>query len=413
MPKLLIINIASNWGSHGRIIENVGLYCVSKGWDVKVAHGQFSTPSQLDTIPVGDKKTLWCHYLMSAFDSHGLGSRKATEKLVETIKEYDPDVIHLHIIHDYYLNYKVLFSYLRSCGKPIVWTFHDCWAFTGHCAHFEYENCYKWKTGCHHCMNTHKYPMAFVDRSKRNYRLKQKVFTSVRNMTIVACSQWLEKFVAESFLRDYPLMTIYNGIDQQDFHHTTDKELIKRCNIPRDKFIILGLASRWDEKKGLLDFYELDKLLEHRTYQIVLVGLKHTQIASLPSSIIGIERTNNKTELAALYSHASVFVNPTYEDTLPTTNIEAMACGTPVVTYYTGGCPETIDEKTGFVVARGDVKGIYKSIEKIRANGRVAYKEVCSVRARELFSSEKCSETYEALYTRLIEGAPSLEDGGF
>lgn len=402
MPKLLIVNIASNWGSHGRIIENVGLHCVSRGWDVKVAHGQFSTPSQLDTIRIGDKWTLWCHYFRSAFDGHGLGSKRATEELVETIKEYDPDIIHLHIIHDYYINYPTLFSYLRSCGTPIVWTFHDCWAFTGHCAHFENENCYKWKTGCHNCINTHKYPIAFVDRSKRNYNLKQRAFTCVGNMTIVTCSQWLEKFVAESFLRDYPLMTIYNGIDQQDFHHCNDQQLLKQYGIPRDKFLILGLASRWDDKKGFPDFLELDKLLERRTYQIVLVGLKHNQMAELPSSIIGIERTNNKSELAALYSHASVFVNPTYEDSLPTTNIEALACGTPVVTYLTGGCPETVDADTGYVVARGDVKGLYKAIEKIKARGRSAYHEACSRRACEMFSSEKCSEAYEQLYNNLL-----------
>lgn len=402
MPKLLVINIASNWGSHGRLIEDIGLHLVAAGWQVKVAHGQFESPSQLETIRVGNKTSLYAHYLRSAFDAHGLGSTKATRQLVRTIEDYDPDVIHLNIIHDYYLNYLVLFDYLQRCGKPIVWTFHDCWAFTGHCAHFENENCYKWKRGCHNCINTHKYPVALIDRSRRNYRLKARAFTSVSRLTIVPVSHWLERFLPESFLRKYPVRMIYNGVDLSVFRHRLDYELLKRYGIPRDKHIILGLASRWDEKKGMTDFFELDRLLDHGHYQIVMVGIRPAQRSVLPATIIGIERTDCKEELAVLYSHASVFVNPTYEDTLPTTNIESLACGTPVVTYQTGGSPETLDTATGYVVARGDVEGLYRSVVTICGEPRASYVSVCSERARRLFSAELCCRNYEKLFNRVL-----------
>lgn len=403
MPKLLIINIASNWGSHGRIVESIGLHCRKSGWEVKVAHGQYFNPSELDTIPIGSRSSLYRHYACSLFDGHGRGSKTATREFVQKVKDYDPDIIHLNIIHDYYLNYETLFRYLSTCGKPVVWTFHDCWAFTGHCAHFENENCYKWKRGCHHCVNVRKYPRAIIDCSARNYRLKSKAFTSVGNMTIVACSQWISSFVAESFFKNYPIETIYNGIELSDFRYTYDAEVYKKYGVARDKFVILGLASRWDKTKGLFDIIELDSLLEHRLYQIVIVGLKKSQLALLPSTIVGIERTDSKAELAALYSVAGVFVNPTYEDTLPTTNIEALACGTPVVTYRTGGCPETIDEHTGYVVARGDINSMHHRIQQIYANGKAYYQESCSNRARCLFSADLCCTNYEQLYSRLLD----------
>lgn len=403
MPKLLIVNVASNWGSHGRIVESIGLHCRNAGWEVKVAHGQFSNPSELDTIPIGTTSDLYRHYACSLFDAHGLASKKTTNEFIQRIKEYDPDIIHLNIIHDYYLNYQTLFRYLSTCGKPVVWSFHDCWAFTGHCAHFENENCYKWKRGCHDCINTHKYPRAIIDRSARNYRLKSKAFTSVGNMTIVACSQWINSFVQESFFKDYPVETIYNGIELKDFCYSYNIEVYKKYGISRDKFIILGLASRWDKTKGLDDIIELDSHLEHRLFQIVLVGLRKSQFPLLPSSIIGIERTDSKTELAALYSVAGVFVNPTYEDTLPTTNIEALACGTPVVTYRTGGSPETIDEHTGYVVARGDTNSMHRRILQIHNHGKKYYMDHCSNRARDLFSAELCCTNYAKLYSRLLE----------
>lgn len=402
MPKLLIVNVASNWGSHGRIVESIGLHCLNSGWEVKVAHGQFFNPSSLDTIRIGSRATVYCHYLRSLFDAHGRGSKRATREFIRQVKDYDPDIIHLNIIHDYYINYDILFRYLSICGKPVVWTFHDCWAFTGHCAHFENEHCYKWKRGCHNCINRQKYPRAIIDRSERNYRLKRTAFNSVGNMTIVACSRWISSFLPDSFFKNYPVETIYNGIELNDFRYTYDAEVYKKYGISRDKFVILGLASRWDKMKGLYDILELDDILEHRLYQIVLVGLKKSQLTLLPSTVIGIERTDSKAELAALYSVAGAFVNPTYEDTLPTTNIEALACGTPVVTYRTGGCPETIDADTGYVVPRGDIISMHRCIQQIHANGKAYYQQKCSTRARSLFSTELCCSNYEDLYLRLL-----------
>ena len=338
--RILMINVDCGTGSTGRICTDLADALEKQGHEVRIAYGRDTVP-QKNAIRIGKDFDVYSHVLQARlFDRMGFGSKRATEKFIEWVKEYDPDVIHLHNIHGYYINIEVLFSYLKTCGKKIIWTLHDCWAFTGHCAFFDYVECDKWKTGCEHCPQKTAYPARMgVDCSKRNYSIKKELFTGIQNLAIVTPSEWLAKLLKESFLSEYPINVIHNGIDTSTFL-PTKSNIKEKHGIGEDKKVILGVASVWDRRKGLEDFLKLSKLLDEE-YKIVLIGLNKKQIVKLPNNVLGIERTENIQELVAWYSAADVFVNPTYEDNYPTTNLEAIACGTPVITYDTGGSPES------------------------------------------------------------------------
>lgn len=329
-------------------------------------------------------------------DNHGLASRRATRRVVEQITRIKPDVVQLHCVHGYYLNYRILFEYLNSTNIPVVWTFHDCWAFTGHCAHFVTANCEKWKTGCYACPLKGDYPKSIVDCSKRNYELKKQLFGANKNMLIVPVSEWMADFVKQSFLKDKAIIVIKNGVDLSVF----------KVGIPKnDKKRILGVSGVWNKDKGLYDFYQLREKLDKEHFEIVLVGLSKDQLKELPDGIIGIEHTESVQELAELYASATVFVNPTYADTFPTVNLEALACGTPVITYKTGGSPEAVSTETGWVVEQGDIEGIaalVKSLEKKTETVIISQRKACRDRAEQEFDRNKCFEKYLQVYENLL-----------
>lgn len=286
-----------------------------------------------------------------------------TKKMIEWIKEKKPDVVHLHNIHGDWLNIHVLFEYLKASNVKVVWTLHDCWSFTGRCSHFEKINCLKWVDGCFKCTNSNIYPISyFFDWTKQMWKDKKELFTSLKNLIIVTPSQWLADYVKKSYLSDYEVKVIHNGIDVNVFcPQKTQSEYLNRCV---EKKIILGCASSWTERKGLFDFYKLNEMIDHNEYQIVLVGLNSRQISEAPSDIIAIGRTNSTKELAELYSCADVFVNPTYQDNFPTTNLEAVSCGTLAVTYNTGGSPESIISSE-YVVDQGDIESLWRVIKQV------------------------------------------------
>jgi len=396
MPKLLQINVTANWGSTGKIAEDIGKTAVANGWESYIAYGRDTQPTSLShLIRIGNKWDMYYHGLQTRlFDRHGLASKRATRDFIEIVKRINPDVIHIHNIHGYYINYEILFEYLSIANKPIVWTLHDCWPFTGHCAYFDMANCEQWKTGCDTCEHQYVYPTAnLCSNSAKNYRKKIDAFTSVKNMMFVPVSDWLLGFLGESFLNKYPRMTIHNGIDTNIFAPIRVEK--KRNN----RFLIIGVASVWAERKGMKDFVELRKLLPTE-YDITLIGLNKEQIDSLPLGINGISRTNSLSELVEYYAVADIYVNPTYEDNFPTTNLEALACGTPVITYDTGGSPEAIDETTGIVVPQGDVKALAEAILKLRREPLSS--EACRKRAEVYFDKDKCFKQYIDLYNELI-----------
>lgn len=397
--RILQINTTINTGSTGRIAEEIGLTLLSENKESYIAFGRNDNQSKSQKIKVGTKKDFYNHILISRIlDKHGFGSKMATQKLVREIEAIQPDIIHLHNIHGYYLHILVLFKFLSSYNKPIVWTFHDCWPFTGHCAHFERVGCTKWQTLCKECPLTHSYPKSLlIDNSSSNYNSKKEIFTGMKNLHIVTPSKWLESQVKQSFLKEYPVRIIYNGIDLNTF-----KPLSKGKGMMDRKHMILGVASVWSESKGLEDFLKLRKKISH-DIEIVLIGLSKKQIEGLPSGIKGIERTENLHELVEWYNTASVFVNPTYADTFPTTNIEALACGTPVITYRTGGSPEAIDSNTGEVVEKGDIEGLVDAVKSILKKDINLMERNCRLRAKLHFDKEERLRDYLHLYHQVLD----------
>jgi len=399
---ILQVNSVVNTGSTGRIAEEIGQLAIDNGWQSHIAYGRKARSSKSELIRIGSKLDINIHVLQTRlFDRHGFGSKRATHNFVASIKKINPDIIHLHNIHGYYLNVEVLFDYLKQAGKPIVWTLHDCWAFTGHCSHFDEANCYKWQSKCFECPQIKQYPKSwFFDNSETNYAKKKELFSGVKNLTIVTPSNWLATQVKNSFLKEYPLKVIHNGVDLNVFSPKNNAAQLENYPLINKPYVI-GVASVWTKSKGLFDFIKLRKLLPPEL-QIVLVGLNKKQINELPQGIIGIRRTENVFELASLYNGASVFVNPTYSDTFPTTNIESLSCGTPVATYKTGGSPEVMDEHTGRVVEKGDIIGLAETIKAISQKGKNHFELNCRKRAEKLYNKNDRYADYINLYKAVL-----------
>lgn len=402
MPKLLQINVTANWGSTGKIAEQIGLAAMKHGWDSYIAYGSLFNPSQSALIKVGGKYNRYLHFAEQRIrDNEGLCSRIATRMLIERIKEIQPDVVGLHNIHDHWLNYRLLFEYLNQTEIKVVWTFHDCWAMTGHCMHFITKNCERWKTGCYDCLMKGEYPKSFLDRSRQNWKLKKSLFAGNKNLTIVAVSDWIADFVRESYLKDKRLEVIHNGCDIAVFRPMFEVSVRgQEASKGFKPFKIIAVSSVWYPNKGELDIYKLRTILSDEDYEFTMVGLSAKQAKNLPSGIRGIQRTQNVQELAKLYADADVFINPTYEDNFPTVNLEALACGTPIITYKTGGSPEAVDEKTGVVVEQGDVEALADAIRQMKEHPLSS--EACRKRAEEHFDKDKCFEKYIELYESLI-----------
>lgn len=392
MKKLLQINVTANWGSTGKIAEDIGILAINSGWESFIGYGRKDADSSSYLIKIGDSKDQKIHGLQSRIlDNHGLASKNATKNFIEEIKFIQPDVIHLHNIHGYYINYPILFNFLKEWGGPVVWTLHDCWPFTGHCAHYTYVKCDRWKNKCGFCPQTSNYPASLLfDRSVKNLQDKKDAFLGLPNLTLVPVSDWLAGEVKQSFLRDYPVKVIKNGINLNVF------KPIPNIKNPDNQKLILGVSSVWPDRKGLKDFIKLRNFLPEE-YKIKLVGLSPNQIKSLPSGIEGVSRTENINQLVEIYNLATVFVNPTLEDTYPTTNLEAIASGTPVITYKTGGSPEAVDDKTGIVTEPGNVLELADKIKFVCENNPFS-PEDCRKRAEELFDKNKNFQQYLGLY---------------
>lgn len=359
--KYLFINVVAGIGSTGRIAAEKCRELQAQGDECVLAYGRAENGCEgIRTHRIGTDRDIKLHGLMTrTLDLNGFCSTKATKEFVQWIREYDPDVIWLHNIHGYYLNVEVLFDYLKSCGKPIKWTLHDCWSFTGHCAYFSAVGCEQWKTGCRKCPQLGTYPACKgISNVARNYARKKAAFTGVPDMQLITPSKWLADLVKQSYLREYPVEVVYNTIDKTIFK-PTPSNFREKYGLT-DKTIVLGVANLWEERKGLKDFYALANMLDS-SYAIVLVGLNEKQIRELPNNIQGIKRTNSPRELAAIYTAADVFVNPSVEETFGMTPIEAQACGTPTIVYENTACAEVAAQNGNKVVPQ-DVNAVYEAI---------------------------------------------------
>lgn len=403
--KILQIETLYSAGGIPRIVRSLMDVVKENGDECKFAFGRQRVeviPQHKDDVFLMEGKLeVYTHVLKSRLmDRSAFGSTAATKRLIKFIKEYDPDVIHLHSLLGYYINIKVLFEYLAKAGKPVVWTQHDCWAITGHCIHFVNVGCDKWKTECHSCPQKNTYPPSiFADNSKRNHREKRELFTSVPNMTLVTPSHWLAGFIKQSFLSKYPIRVIPNGIDL-GLYRPIESDLREKYNIG-DKKILLGVAGTWAPTKGLHHLCEAYEELGSDKYQLVVIGVSEEQQATLPANTISFKRTTNVEELIKWYSVADAFLNATTADNFPTVNLEALACGAPVITFPTGGSVESVDENSGIVTEAQTTEALVKAIKQLEESNIT--REKCIERSK-LYDSRDRYLEYYGLYKELCSG---------
>ena len=366
--KYLFINSVAGFGSTGRIAAEKCRELMAEGHECVLAFGRAKANcDDIETVQIGTPLDYKIHAVRCRIlDDHGFGSAAATKRFLEWVKQYDPDVIWLHNIHGYYIHIGLLFTYLRSCDKKIIWTLHDCWAFTGHCAYFDFVGCLKWKTGCFDCPQKGSYPASKgLDGSRSNYRKKKDLFTGIPDLHLIVPSYWLKNRVEQSFLKDYPVEVVYNTINREIFKPTPGDFREKHGLL--DKKILLGVASVWDERKGIKDFLALSELLDD-SYKIVLIGLTQEQISILPEKILGLPRTNSMEELVQAYTAADIFLNPSAEETFGMTAMEARCCGTEAIVYQDTACEEIVNQFGGIAVPKG-AEHLYAAIKKLTEEG--------------------------------------------
>ncbi len=387
------------YGSTGRILFGIADVAQKSGNVCKCVHGfSWHKNKSPDSLIVSGFIAKSLHMLAARISGwNGSFSIISTYRFIRKLKKLSPDIIHLHNIHGWYLNIPMLFRFIKKSNIPIIWTLHDCWAFTGHCPHFVMHKCDQWKTACQNCSTYKEYPQSLFDNAKKMFQFKKKHFTGIENMTLVTPSRWLADLVNQSFLKDYPVKIINNGIDLNTFQ-PTEGNFRERYAIAPDKHIVLGVALDWGTRKGLDVFAALSKRLDEH-YQIVLVGTNDKIDKQLPENILTIHRTHNQKELAEIYTAADVFVNPTREDNFPTVNIESIACGTPVITFRTGGSPEMLDETCGSVVDCDDIDAMEQEIIRV-CKDKPYTKADCLHRAQNFDQDSKFHE-YIELYENI------------
>lgn len=387
--KIVQINAVCGMGSTGEItvkisnmlnehnIENYVFYTYGKS---KYEQGvKYST-----NLTVGLNAVM-----AKVLGNYGFNSHFSTKKLIRKLKQIKPDIIHLHNIHGHDVNLKTFFKYLKESGVRVIWTFHDCWAFTGYCMHFDLLNCRKWESVCNECPQKNNYSL-FVDKSKKLFNLKKSIFTDIEDMTIVTPSEWMASLAKKSYMNKFPIKIINNGTNTDIFYRRNTN--IRQQFGVGEKYLVFGIV------KGNYDlFMNLADKMEDK-YQLVLAGLSKSQLQKLPKNIIGIGKIKSRDEMAEFFSASDVFVNMTLQDTFPTVNLESLACGTPVITFNTGGSPEAVDDKTGIVVQKGNVTELYEAVCTI-CNGEDR-SEACIKRARELYNAKERFADYLDLYLK-------------
>lgn len=390
--KIAEIN-AFNFGSTGNIMFNIAKVAVQKGIEVK----SFAPKARMNikhhkkgntlfgTIMERRLSELLAKYTLKHDEYNYFG----TIDLLKMLKEYKPDIIHLHNLHGDYVNLKMLFQYIKRENIKVIWTLHDCWAFTGHCTYYSYINCKQWESQCINCVQYRDYPSSAFDDAKKMYIKKREWFQGVKNLTIVTPSRWLAAEVRRSFLKDYPVRVINNGIDLSVFC-PTKSDFLKKYNIENKK-IVLSVAFLWERRKGLDRLLKISQELDE-DYRVVIVGTLISEIDI--SQIIYIPRTSNQKELAEIYTAANVFVNPTYEDTFGNVNVEALACGTPVLSFGAGGSAEVIDDNTGAIITEET------AVEAIKTWVQKDVSQACVAKAQ-LYSDKEKFRDYVVLYREI------------
>ncbi len=396
--KVAQINVTCGKGSTGKICYGISRVLTDLGIENRVYYSAgFSDYS--NSVRYMSKAQIKTGALMSRiFGNWGFNSVIATARLIGQLKAFDPDIVHMHNMHGHNCNLSMLFGYLKKTKTKVVWTFHDCWAYTGYCMHYDMIGCLGWQKECGNCPQKREYSWLF-DKSKKLLKKKKKLLEEL-DLTVVTPSRWLANEVRSSFLNNKPIKVIPNGIDLSVF--TAEQGSFREQYGLEDKYIVLGVAFDWSERKGIDVFLRLSQTLPS-DYQIVLVGTNAEIDKSLTDNIISIHRTQNQQELAGIYAAADVFVNPTREENYPTVNMEALASGTPVLTFRTGGSPEMVDDTCGVTVKKNDVDSLEREI--IRACSERLYdRSSCLKKSRSFDMHERFRD-----YVELYEGV--LNDG--
>ena len=408
--KLLIVNTYANLWSTGRIAAEIGEIAVKHGWQCYFAYASESNLCSCEEIRINKSVISYIihTYLFSRIlNLKGFGSWIETKLFIRKIKKIAPDIIHLHNIHQNFLNLPLLFSFLKKAGIPVIWTLHDCWAVTGGCTHFVYNKCENWKTGCYRCPRCGNSDtggelkgvfrtMPWVLRKKEAY------ITSVPNLTFVTVAEWLSGVVRSSVVGSVPVQVISNGVDCTRFYPHTDIQAIKQKYGCGNRFMIVGVSSHWSASKGLYDYYKLRELLPADQFVIVLVGITSEQKNNIPDGIIGIERTENLDELALIYSAADVVTSLSYQETFGLTIVEGFACGTPAVVYDNTALPELIDSDTGLVVETGNMERLAEAIRQVCKTGKSFYSQACREVAQTRYDKFCQYEKYVELYEQAL-----------
>lgn len=399
MMRVFQLNTFCGVKSTGRIAAEIAKLVQSDGGECRIGYGVpgISADSEPFAYRIGTPMERKLHGAMrKLLDAEGCGSILGTEQLIREMRHFSPDLIHLHNLHGCYLNLDRLFCELARLNKPVVWTLHDCWPFTGHCAYFDYAGCDRWQTQCRDCPQKAGYPTCIgLSRAKQNFERKKQIFTQLQNLTFVAPCQWMTQPLGRSFLNHYPVRVIPNGVNLEVFKPVSS-DLRSQYDIGEKK-LVLSVASEWDERKGLRYLLEARQKLGTE-YCFAVIGLSEQQAADLPEGMIGLPHTANATELAAWYTAADCLANPTMEDNMPMVNLEALACGTPIAVFETGGCPEAVGD-CGLIVPQGDVQALCDAIRQL-CDMKPAISARCLERAKE-FDSQKTFQSYLELYKEL------------
>ena len=391
MMKIVQLNVTCGVGSTGKICLAVSELLWDKGVENYILFSEGDSDYKYG-IKYADKLEIKLEALKSrVFGNYGFNSKALTKKLISKLDEIQPDVVHLHNLHGHGCNLEMLFGYFKEKNIKLYWTFHDCWAFTGYCPHYDMVGCDKWQTQCAQCPQKGSYSF-FFDKSDKLYAKKKELFAGL-DLTIITPSQWLKSQVEKSFLKDYEVKVINNGIDL-DVFKPRESDFREKYNLT-DEFLILGVAFNWDERKGIDVFSNLANILPNDC-RLVLVGADENARKLLPDNVITIDRTENQMQLAEIYTACDLFVNATREDTFPTVNIESLACGTPVLTFDTGGSAEIIDSNCGMVVPKNDVESLVKAVLQIKKD-RPFTEEACLKKSSEYRKEDKFKE-YADLY---------------
>jgi glycosyltransferase involved in cell wall biosynthesis len=398
VEKQVIISVnSSTTGSTGKIMFEIAEGARENGflyYTASAVHGNESRITRKDHIYIGNKLEKKIHLILAKnLGLNGMLSQVGTFLFLKKLDRIQPDLIHLHNLHNCYINIPMLFQYIAKNNIPVLWTLHDCWSFTGHCPYFDLVNCDKWMSQCGDCPQYKEYPYSRFDNTSAMYQRKKVWFSNKNIKLIVTPSQWLADLVKKSYLKNHSVKVIHNGINLSVFRPSESD--VRATYGLGDKKLVLGVANVWEKRKGYEDFLQLNRILGDK-YQIILIGVEPNKEQD---GIVRIKRTENQKRLAEFYSAADVFVNPTYEEVFGMVNVEALACGTPVITYDSGGSPESIVSGVGLTVPKGNVQKLAEAVVKLCCENKPV--EACAQRAY-IFSKETEVENYLMAYREIL-----------